>query len=229
MIKNKIVVIHRAIQNFVWIPPGEFFMGDSSRKKRQKIILTEGFWLSDTVCTQALWYELMMGTFDSTSIPPDRPITKVSYYNIQRFFHLFNKGKYTSQKASLPTEAEWEYACKAGTDTKYNYGDIPDDNKMVCRGTQEFPLHVMCLPPNPWGLYEMHGNVWELCQDNYESYNITAEPKVNPIIIDKDSILKVIRGGSYISSIFSCQSHARSHTNISEDGFSIGFRIKLSP
>jgi sulfatase modifying factor 1 len=128
----------------------------------------------------------------------------------------------------LPTEAEWEYACRAGTTMEYSFGEDPkmlgdygwfDKNS----GGQTQP--VGSKKPNPWGLHDMHGNVWEWCADWYGEY---AKGGVTDPTGPKDASDRVIRGGGWISDAGGCRSAYRSWIHPSYRGFILGFRVALS-
>ncbi len=197
---------------FRWIQPGTFMMGSPKEEperepfgedETQHQVLTEGYWLGETTVTQALW-EVVMGENPSEFKGAERPVDTVSWLEVQRFLQAFN-GKRDDLEFRLPTEAEWEYACRAGTTTTFwfgenitptqvNYnGDYPYANGEKGRNRQE-TIEVKALPSNSWGLYQMHGNVWEWCEDWYGEY-----PK-GPVTDPKGSetgVYRVLRGGPW--------------------------------
>ncbi|MCI0734135.1 MAG: formylglycine-generating enzyme family protein, partial [Methylococcaceae bacterium] len=175
-------------QTLRWIPPGSFRMGSPENEPERsddetphEVVLTRGFWLADTTCTQALW-EAVMGDNPSYFKGRDRPVETVRWEDTQAFLEKINSGV-PGLALRLPTEAEWEYACRAGTATPFwfggqiapeqvNYnGNYPYAGGAKGRYRQE-TVAVKSLPCNPWGLYEMHGNVWEWCQDWYGGYDV---------------------------------------------------------
>lgn len=148
---------------FVWIEPGRFLMGEGATAKETEI--EEGFWMLDTPVTQEL-YQKVMGENPSYFVGPKHPVETVSAEDAERFCEKLNEllGDY---EASLPSSAEWEYACRAGTTSRYNNGrdDLRKDE--ACFDAEE-PCDVGSYPPNRWGLYDMHGLVWEATSDDYK-------------------------------------------------------------
>jgi sulfatase modifying factor 1 len=198
-------------QTLRWIQSGNFKMGSPESEPERdddellhKVILTKGFWMADTACTQALW-EAVMGKNPSRFKGPNRPVENVSWDDCQQFFKRINKNK-PGLDLRLPTEAEWEYACRAGTTTPFSFGNsiTPDlvnyDGNYPYAGGKkgkyrEETVAVKSLPGNQWGLYEMHGNVYEWCADWYGKY--TNEPVTDPIG-PPNSDSRVLRGGCWI-------------------------------
>lgn len=191
------------------ILPGSFWMGSRhespyypSEGPQHIVTLTQGFWMFDTAVTQALW-EKVMGNNPSQFINPDRPVDSTEWYECQAFLEKINK--YLGLKLSLPTEAQWEYACRAGTCTEFYFGDtisleMVNYNGMDTYlgsfgGWREETVVVKSFPPNAWGLYEMHGNVGEWCSDGERNYSAKAQTNpVGPL----DDVPRMIRGGSWI-------------------------------
>ena len=180
---------------FVLIPAGSFMMGspedekDRDRKGREvqhRVVLTKPVYMQITEVTVEQWESIMGKRLIGWRRGPDNhPITRVSWKDCQKFIKKLNargEGVYR-----LPTEAEWEYASRAGTQTAYSWGDDIDCDKAMYgnkkgSGTclQYFqslklsaggPAPVKTFSPNPWGLYDMHGNVWEWVQDRYGDYD----------------------------------------------------------
>src|SRR5215831_7866753 len=119
---------YRGVQQCLrWIPPGEFHMGSApavrqrqSDETRHRVILSQGFWLADTACTQALW-QVVMGENQSHFTGEERPVEQVSWEDVQRFLARINDAA-PDLLLHLPTETEWEYACRAGTTTAFSFG-----------------------------------------------------------------------------------------------------------
>ena len=123
----------------------------------------------------------------------------------------------------LPTEAEWEYACRAGTTTAYNTGDtISDDTGWYRDNSNNMTHEVGKKPANAYGLYDMHGNVWEWCWDWYGSYGNAA--RTNPMGASSGSV-RVLRGGGWVSSAQSVRSAGRSLNSPSGRYYDLGFRL----
>jgi formylglycine-generating enzyme required for sulfatase activity len=200
------------VQRMRWIKPDIFRMGSpedepkrSDREVMHEVVLTRGFWLAETACTQALW-EAVIGENPSRFKGFNRPVERVSWNDAQDFIKKINSKK-DDLNLRLPTEAEWEYACRAGTTTPFYFGENITPNQVNYDGNypyaggkkgkyREETVEVKSLPCNGWGLYEMHGNVWEWCADWYGDY--PPELVVDPNGPDRGDY-RVLRGGSWIS------------------------------
>ncbi len=168
---------------FVRISPGKFRMGskggDANEKPVHEVEITRDFWMGVTEVTQEQW-ELVMGGNPSHFKGADLPVEQVSWDVCRDFLRKLNE-KYGDQAAgnkfTLPTEAEWEYACRAGSGGKWCFGD--DKSKLgeyawYCENSGGKTHEVRQKKPNGWGLYDMHGNVWEWCGDWYGPYGAGA-------------------------------------------------------
>ncbi len=159
------------------------------------------------------------------------PVSDISYYKCINFINLLNKKE--GKKYRLPTEAEWEYACRAGSFTEYIYGD--DESKIGEYGwsdnNSDQKVHVIgSKNPNLWGLYDMTGNLWEVCQDRYqEDFYQRFENKdaLSPVNINTKVNDVVIRGGSYNTGPYFMRSSSRKSTGLDNSDESIGFRLVL--
>ncbi|MBW2194476.1 MAG: formylglycine-generating enzyme family protein [Deltaproteobacteria bacterium] len=197
---------------FVLIQPGTFMMGspldEPLRKpdeKQHKVTISKPFYLQTTEVTQELW-KMIMGHNPAVfkTCGTDCPVSMVSWNEAQEFIKRINE-KEKTDKYRLPTEAEWEYACRAGTTTVYYTGNCITTDQANYHGkhplpgcpegpNRETPLAVGSFPPNAWGLYDMHGNLWEWCQDWYGDYpsSHVTDP-TGPSSGDG----RVVRGGSW--------------------------------
>ena len=195
-----------AHQQLRWIEPGEFLMGSPKTERgrrdnetQHRVVITRGFWLADTTCTQALWWAVM-GKNPSHFKGEDRPVENISWNDTQQFIERLNE-IIPSGGFRLPTEAEWEYACRAGTTTPFWFGEqITPEQTNVNHTDELFNLSgetvpVKALPCNDWGLYQMHGNVWEWCQNWRGDYDldVVADPTV-----PTTGAGRVLRGGSWV-------------------------------
>lgn len=173
----------------VLIPAGSFMMGSDSNFEecgqnetpRHKIVISNSFYLGQYEVTQEQWVAVM-GANPSKFKAKENPVEQISWDEAQLFISNLNK-KEGTDRYRLPTEAEWEYACRAGSETPYYFGD--DKNSMVKYGwydaNSEAHSHpVGQLEPNAWGLYDMHGNVWEWCLDWYSDKYYEHSPSTDP-------------------------------------------------
>ena len=185
---------------FYWIPQGCFWMGSpddeegrwSNEGPRHKVTLTKGFWLSETPCTQAFW-KAVMGENPSHFKSPNHPVERVSWTDCQNFIKKLNS-YLPGLEARLPTEAEWEYSCRAGTETSIYASNI--DRIAWHRGNSGSGTHpVAQKDPNAWGLYDMLGNIEEWCSDYWQSpYGVgPMEDPHGPL----EGLLRVARGSSW--------------------------------
>ena len=231
---------------FRWIQLGTFMMGspesEPERRKNEvqhQVTLTQGFWLADTTVTQALWQAVMGNNPSGFSDNPNNPVEQVSWNDIQDFIQKLNT-LIPSLYAKLPTEAQWEYACRAGTTTPFSFGDnvTPeqvnyDGNNPYANGKKglyrEKTVPVKSLPANPWGLYEMHGNVWEWCQDVWQA-KLSAAPITDPEGVaggEQTGVLRVVRGGSWNNDGRFCRSGCRRWNVPDRRYYNVGFRLLL--
>ncbi len=228
---------------FVWCPPGEFVMGSPpsetgrfSDETPHWVTLTKGFYLGKFEVTQAQW-ERVMGANPSHYKGADLPVESVSWDDCQEFVKKLGSG------ARLPTEAEWEYACRAGTTTAWSFGNsVLDAGKYAWYGQWEWDgTKSVKVPggnaeekthqvgqklPNAWGLYDMHGNVWEWCADWDGAY-----PKgvvTNPPGAPADSN-RVNRGGGWNFSAWFCRSANRYRGAPTLRDVSTGLRVAFTP
>ena len=170
------------------------------------VMIGRGFWLFDTACTQALW-EAVMGENPSRFKGADRPVENVSWNDCQDFLKRLNE-RLPGLDLALPSEAQWEYACRAGTTTPFSFGANITPEQVNYDGNYPYAggkkglyrqetVPVASLPPNPWGLYEMHGNVWEWCQDHWHD-NYQGAPTDGSAWEGRDAGAgRVLRGGSW--------------------------------
>ena len=227
---------------FVRIPPGEFLMGSPdtepfrfNSEQQHRVKITQEFWLSIEEVTK-FQYRRVTGASPVVEHEHNVVANNISWYQADDFCR--NLSELDSEKRAgntyrLPTEAEWEYACRAGTQTAYSWGDDPEqavEYSWCLKNIQQESRRVGSLKPNPWGLYDMHGNCWEWCSDWYA--DLPAEPQVDPKgpAIGEE---KVIRGGADNSNAGYLRSASRvpygpSFSNKSQ-GRNIGIRLVLVP
>ena len=202
--------------------------GQVHAKPAHLVTISQPFYLGKYPVTQAQW-QMMMGMDSNPSEfqGNDRPVERVSWDDVQMFLHKLN-GREGVNHYRLPTEAQWEYACRAGSSTTYYFGNDTarlgeyawyDENS----GGQTHPVGQR--KPNDWGLYDMHGNIWEWVQAWYRGY--TEEPATDPIG-PAAGAQRVIRGGSWDDSARSARSayrHWLLPTNLYDH---LGFRCASS-
>jgi formylglycine-generating enzyme required for sulfatase activity len=228
---------------FAWCPPGTFLMGSpSSEEQREghegadetqhRVTLTRGYWLGIHQVTQAQW-QAVMGSSPSQFRGDTFPVERVSWEDCQEFIKRL--GQKTGKRFRLPTEAEWEYACRAGTTTPFHFGETIstdqanyDGNYTYSKGKKglyrQKTTPVGSFPANPWGLYDMHGNVWEWCQDWYGLYQ--KEDIKDPQGINNGAA-RVLRGGSWYDVPRGCRSACRNRGVPGRRYGSFGCRVLL--
>ena len=205
-----------AEMEMVWCPPGAFTMGsdDGDRDERppHPVTLTKGFWLATTEVTQAQWTSVM-GNNPSHFKGDNLPVEKVSWNDCQEFCRKTG--------LQLPTEAQWEYACRAGSTGEYAGTGNLDDMGWYDDNSDDKTHPVGQKQPNAWGLYDMHGNVWEWCADWYGDY--PNGPVTDPKGASSGSY-RVLRSGSWNLNAQACRSAARYDYNPSNYYNYLGFR-----
>ena len=229
-----------AEMELIWCPPGEFMMGSLGNEEgrgryetQHRVQLKKGFWLGRYPVTQRQW-RAVMGNNPSHFKGDDLPVERVSWNDCQGFIKKVNAAFQCG--ARLPTEAEWEYACRAGTATVYSWGNALNGDKANCigitpYGTRKKGPYLKKTTPvgkygaNPWGLSDMHGNVYEWCTDWYGPY--PAGHVVDPL----GSALgngRVLRGGSWDSYAKDCRSAHRAGRRSGFRHERYGFRLCCS-
>ncbi|MCJ7600224.1 MAG: formylglycine-generating enzyme family protein [Desulfobulbaceae bacterium] len=220
-------------QQLRWIPPARFLMGSPldeperfDDELQHEVVLTQGFWLADTACTQGLWQAVMGNNPSSFTGDDQLPVDSVSWDESMEFISRINS-MIPELDLRLPTEAQWEYACRAGTLTPFSFGPQISVEQVNYHGN--YPYHdgpkgeyrektvaVKSLPGNDWGLYEMHGNLWEWCADWRGDYAVgtVTDPQGPATGVDR-----VLRGGS-------CYDNGRSVRSAIRFGLDPGFRSR---
>jgi formylglycine-generating enzyme required for sulfatase activity len=183
-----------------WCPPGEFLMGSPEseagrwdHETQVRVVLSKGFWIGKTQVTQAQW-EAVMGENPSRFEGSNRPVDCVSWHDTQEFLERVNLliGDASGERMTLPTEAQWEYAARAGQAGMYAGGSLNDVAWYTCNS--ESKTHpVGTKKANAWGLHDMCGNVWEWCQDWYDDELLGGNDPIGP----GSGSGRVIRGGCW--------------------------------
>lgn len=215
---------------FRWIPPGKFLMGSpeseegrTSREKQHLVKLSKGFWMSDTPITQLAWQHVV-GERPSRFSGPNRPVERVSWDDAGQALNAVNK-RISGAETRLPTEAQWEYACRAGTTTVYSFGD--EATSANANFSSKETTDVKSYPCNDWGLFDMHGNVYEWCNDWCRDYPNSSQVAVDPKGLPSGSD-RVIRGGSWLGDVRGIRSAYRDWTDPENRFNSLGFRCVSS-
>lgn len=233
-----------AKQSLRWIPPGNFLMGSPDKEEgrsqdegpQQPVTISRGFWLFDTPCTQAFW-EAVMEENPSRFKGKQRPVEYVSWDDCQTFIQALNAWL-PDLHLRLPTEAEWEYACRGMTQTSTYLGDLSIDKDGHAKRLEHIAWYaansggethpVGELQANEFGLFDMPGNVWEWCRDTcYREY---ASTPIRDPAYEKgeSSAARVIRGGSWDDPARHVRAAFRSGGPPGHRGGSLGFRCSSS-
>jgi formylglycine-generating enzyme required for sulfatase activity len=254
VVGNRTVDLNATVaMDMIWVPAGTFTMGSpmtevgrqADRENEHNVSHTQGFYLGKYEVTQAQYEAVMTGNTDGLNAKPsqwpnnpDRPVEKVSHDDIQKFLIRLN-----SQQAGnipegwayvLPTEAQWEYACRAGTTTVYSWGDDINssranynwDGGSTTGNDFKQTRNVGQYAANSWGFFDMHGNVWEWTADWYAAYSSGSQTDPEGPATGSS---RVLRGGSwydsgtYLRSAYRNNFHAPSH-RANNFGFRIGFQ-----
>jgi len=224
---------------FVWIPPGTFIMGSPKVEQQRrddetqhKVTLTKGFYMGVYLVTQEQWQEIMGNNSSRFKGQKNLPVDAVSWDDCQEFIKKLREKE--KKLYRLPTEAEWEYACRSGTTTPFHFGETITTEQANYNGNFTYgngkngvfrnkttPTGI--FPANAWGLYDMHGNVYQWCQDGYWKYPPTDVVDPHGSTIDNN---RVLRGGSWRDEPGFCRSAVRGldRPDTRWGGF-IGFRV----
>jgi eukaryotic-like serine/threonine-protein kinase len=239
----------------VKIPAGSFLMGSpEDEPERSEVecpqheVTLGAFWMAQTPITQAQWRAVAGWQKGGRDLEPDpsefkganRPVEQVSWFDAQEFCRRLSQR--TGRRYTLPSEVQWEYACRAGSITPFHFGATltPDlanyDGNYVYgngpKGTyREQTIDVASFPANAWGLHDMHGNVWEWCEDHWhDSYNFAPgddQPWLIPAAADDEP--RLLRGGSWGITPRDCRSAYRDFFHPDNRDLDIGFRVCCLP
>ena len=213
----------------IWCTPGSFIMGEKiSANQEHPVVLTNGFYLGKFEVTQEE-YEKVMGNNPSTYKAKKLPVETVSWDEAINFCKRLNQREPhpSGWKFSLPTEAQWEYACRAGTTTQYSWGDqiTPDQANSKDNGLGK-PKVIGSYPSNPWGFHDLHGNVNEWCSDWYGDYpeGLSTDP-IGP----NTGKERVMRSGNFLADRTALRSAMRAGLPPDKPQVINGFRLCLAP
>lgn len=197
------LAVKDVVQRFRYIEPGTFFMGSPESEYGRAldegpchiVTITAGFWMADTACTQALWLVVTGKSAGHTSANSSLPVESISWDDCRNFFYRLQKILSLPCAIGLPTEAEWEYSCRAGD--AFIGMDLEKIIDSSQRGDTNLPSPIASVknaPPNPWGLFQMTGNISEWCHDRQRNYS-------NRNLMDPDGgqsgEKRVVRGGAW--------------------------------
>ena len=240
--------------DMVYIPGGTFSMGSPeskgkrySNERPQHSVTVKPFLISKYPITQAQWREVasLPEARQELKLRPSRsggnshPVTQVSWHDAVEFCKYLSQK--TAHKYRLPTEAEWEYACRAGTTTPFHFGetitsDLANyDARQSYRSKPQGIYREATTPvgsfqvANPFGLFDMHGNVWEWCLDHWHENYDNAPTNGDAWCDSSENQTRVMRGGSLLNDPSMCRSSSRFHKSASETFKHVGFRIAFSP
>ncbi len=225
---------------FCWCPPGKFLMGSPKNEAGRaefespqvEVELTQGYWLGKFEVTQDEWQQ-MMGTKPSRFHGAKTlPVENISWKEASKFCELLTQQERArgsipaGWEFRLPTEAQWEYACRAGTTTAYSFGPSTEglgDYMWYSYNSQIHTNEVGRKQPNAWGFHDMHGNVWEWCRDWFQN---KLPGGVDPLVTEVGTG-RVFRGGGWESAAHLCRTAFRSGQVPDEAGHVLGFRVAL--
>lgn len=220
---------------FTRIPAGEFLMGSpdndpaktSAETPQHRVEISQPFLLGTHEVTQQQ-FEQIMSVNPSRFKDPSHPVERVSWTNSTEFCTRLSESD-DNYNYRLPTEAEWEYACRAGTTTEDDDGDGLDPARGWFRDNSRGQTHPAGqASPNKWGLYDMQGNVWEWCADWYDGNYYWSSPAIDPTG-PATGANRVRRGGGYNSGAWYCRSASRSGMAPDENDSNLGFRVVAVP
>lgn len=234
------------VQGMVWISAGKFAMGspsgevgrDQDEGPQTQVMIEQGFWIGKYEVTQADYLAITGSNPSNNTEDPSRPVEKVNWHEAMEFCDKLNQLAQAARQLPdgylfrLPTEAEWEYACRAGTITRFSFGEdksyaLLGNHAWFVQNSDSMTHPVGKLKPNPWGLHDMHGNVWEWCLDRWEG--LLPGGSVTNLPSRSEGTLRVARGGSWLYEGWACRSANRDDLSPANRCSDVGFRVVLAP
>ena len=243
---GKNITVQTAGIEMIWVNPGSFLMGSPGSEAdrgddetRHRVELTEGYWLGKYEVTQSQW-QSVMGSSPSKFSGGRKPVEQVSWEDCVSFCQRLTERERQAGRLlagyeyGLPTEAQWEYACRAGTTTATAFGNSLSSRQANFFGDSPYggaskgpylkrTSDVGSYQPNGWGFYDMHGNVYEWCHDWYGSYGGDVSDPTGP----PSGSYRVLRGGSWSNNGRYCRSALRFRSSPSDRHSRLGFRVSL--
>ncbi|MFN6483558.1 MULTISPECIES: caspase, EACC1-associated type [unclassified Nostoc] len=240
---------NNVVMDMVAIPSGKFLMGSpdnesgrSDSESPQHPVTIQPFFMGKFPVTQSQWKAIATLPKVNIDLNPEpsnfkganRPVEQVSWDNAIEFCARLSKK--TGKTYRLPTEAEWEYACRAGTTTPFYFGETISTDLANYNGNyaysfglkgeyREQTTEVGNFPANPFGLLDMHGTLWEWCQDEWHKNYEGATSDGSVWITENNNYIRVLRGGSWFSSVWKCRSGARDRNARDSMSYYVGFRV----
>ena len=243
---NRITVAEDEDVELLWCPPGSFAMGSAmtedgrilGAEDQHGVALTEGFWLAKYEVTKLMWQKVMDDGLFGVLGGAQEPKGEVSWHDCTNFIARVND-RLKGVGVRLPTEAEWEYACRAGTTTVFSFGNVLNGDQACCNGNEPYgtdddgetwkmgPAKVgrYAKFANKWGLNDMHGSLFEWCADWYVPHSRAGQTDpAGPSVGEK----KVVRGGCWKSAARQCRSAFRTSFEPGSRSDMVGFRLCVS-
>jgi hypothetical protein len=217
-----------SLTNMVFIKAGSFV------RIKQPVTLTRDYWIAKYEVTQGEYANLIGVNPSHFKGDPNRPVEKVSFLDAVSYCDALTKRERENRRLPmgyhyrLPSEAEWEFACRAGTTNRFSFGDgtnEADQYAWTLENSDSMTHPVGQKHPNPWGLFDMHGNVWEWCNDWFEQY--PEQPQTDPVG-PSTSKFKVFRGGGWNNTVDYARSSNRFMMSPTNGIHFVGFRVALS-
>ena len=213
---------------FVRVPQGRFVMGGEGAAGPTREVAVQSFFIATTEVTQAQW-ETVMGFNPSVFKDPRRPVENVTWLQAQSFLEQLNRTEGVNHYR-LPSEAEWEYAARAGSEGQHFFGeDARQLNRYAwfAARSNAGPRPVAGFDPNPWGLYDVYGNVWEWAQDCWHP-DYQGAPDTARVWAGGDCSRRVMRGGGWNNRAAQLSSAVRGSYEVGVEDYSHGFRVVFS-
>lgn len=222
----KLSINSDCVFQFVWCPPGTGIVGSEKssnlptiEQPRQPIRLTKGYWIATTPVTYLQWQRIMNQPSRLHNLDDiNRPVEGITWDEARdfcsRLTHFINEcgRNLENAKADLPSEAQWEYACRAGTTERWFFGNkdghFLEDYAWYASNSGGYSRPVGSLRPNPWGIYDVYGNVAEWCLDEFRRYD--ENEVIDPAKFNEQGLMKIIRGGDFAAPTAECRSACRS-------------------